>query len=365
MADAQKAWLILSDGTVMEGLSMGICGTTIGEMVFTTNMIGYQETLTDPTYYGQIVAQTFPLIGNYGVNEQDSVSEKATARGYVAREWCGTPSNFRSIGTIDEFLKKQEIVGIYNIDTRALTRRLRKAGTVNAMITTDPFDKEEVLKQLSDYKIENAVEVLSIKEPEIYEAENERRKVVMIDCGGDRVTRQALLDRDCTVIVVPYTYTAEQIESYSPDGILISDGPGDPAVETELVHRIRSIASLRIPIFAIALGHQLLALAMGAATEKMPMGHRGASQPVRDLANDRIIITVQNHGYTVNMDTMAPETGRVSHVNVNDGTCEGIEYCAIPAFSVQFSPMTVSVKKKNENFYDRFIQLIEDMREVF
>lgn len=359
---SEKAYLLLEDGTILEGRSFGAKGTVIGEVVFTTGMTGYQETLTDPSYYGQIVIQTFPLIGNYGVNSEDFESEKSYMSGYVVREWCNTPSNFRSEGDIDSFIKNQNIIGIHSVDTRSLTRKIREYGVMNGMITTENVHekKDELMKLVKAFSIKDAVRNVSIKEKKEYKAENSKYKVVLIDLGYKRNIRQELLKRGCDVIVVPDRTTAEEIKALAPDGIMFSNGPGDPAENIQVIENAAMISKLGIPVFGICMGHQIMALAHGARTEKLKYGHRGANQPVIDLKLDKTFVTSQNHGYAVVNDSVDTDIAEVSHINANDKTCEGIRYKNIKAFTVQFHPEAHGGPLDTAYLFDEFIKLMEE-----
>jgi len=353
------AYLILEDGTVYKGKGFGVEGTAVGEVVFTTGMTGYQETLTDPSYYGQIVTQTFPLIGNYGVNEHDSESAKSWVKGYIVREWCEEPSNFRSKDTIDEFLKSNNIIGIYDIDTRALTKKIREHGVMNGAITTElPDSMDAFLKELSNYTIRDAVKSVSSTEKTFYPALKQEFHVVLYDYGYKANILRSLLQKGCSVTVVPYNTTLQEILKIKPDGIMLSNGPGDPAENTESIKILKELMNSGIPIFGICLGHQLLALANGAMTEKLKYGHRGANQPVADKTRDRVFITSQNHGYAVVGETMDPKVGSVSHSNVNDRSCEGITYANGKAFTVQFHPEACAGPQDTQYLFDRFIQMM-------
>ncbi|MGN0621286.1 MAG: carbamoyl phosphate synthase small subunit [Porcipelethomonas sp.] len=357
----EKAYLLLADGTVFEGRSFGAKGTVIGEVVFTTSLTGYQETLTDPSYYGQIVTQTFPLIGNYGVNDEDFESDKSYVSGYIVREWCNTPSNFRSQGDINEFLVQQNIIGIHSIDTRCLTRTIRESGVMNGAITTENVyeKKDELLAQINTYKIVDAVKSVTGTEMRSYRADNVKYKVVLFDFGYKRNIRNELVNRGCEVIVVPADTTAEQVKEIAPDGIMFSNGPGDPSENTDVIANIKEIAKLGIPIFGICLGHQLMALAHGAKTEKLKYGHRGANQPVIDKVLGKTFVTSQNHGYAVVGSSIDPSVGTVSHVNANDGTCEGMRYHGINAFTVQFHPEAHGGPQDTAYLFDEFIKMME------
>ena len=390
-----KAFLVLEDSTIFEGHSIGVKGQTIGEVVFTTGMTGYVETLTDPSYYGQIVTQTFPLIGNYGVMQKDFESSKSWVRGYIVRELCDQPSNFRSEESLDSFLKAQNIVGICGIDTRALTKKLRESGVMNGMIVSDEVQTSpEILKKIHDYKIERAVESVSIKDTchaELVSAShiekipkqvrNDIFNVILWDFGAKANIQRELEKRGCKVTVVPYNTTAKEVLKIAPDGIMLSNGPGDPAENTKVIDEIRKICeydreilkqvqdddhinchaelvSASIPIFGICLGHQMLALARGCKTSKLKYGHRGGNHPCKDTSTGRVYITSQNHGYAVETDSL-PSYAIQSFTNVNDNTCEGITYTDIPAFSVQFHPEACGGPHDTNFLFDRFLEMME------
>ena len=349
----KKVYLILSDGTVFEGYRFGADVDTVGELVFTTGMSGYIETLTDESYYGQIVLQTFPMIGNYGIISGD-FEGKCSVKGYVVREWCEQPSNFRSEGTVDGFLKKNGVPGIYGIDTRAVTKIIREHGVMNAMIS----DKiPEDLTELKNYAITSAIMRVTGREPRIFKAENEKFKVTLMDYGAKKNITRELLKRNCTVTVLPADSDAEAILKTDLDGIMLSNGPGDPAENEFQIEQLKKLVG-KIPICGICLGHQLLALAMGGKTVKLKYGHRGVNQPVKDVSEGRTYITSQNHGYAVVSESI--KDGRIRFVNANDGTCEGIDYPELSAFSVQFHPEACSGPKDTSFLFDRFINLMED-----
>ena len=359
---SEKAYLLLANGKIFEGRSFGAKGTVIGEVVFTTGLTGYQETLTDPSYYGQIVTQTFPLIGNYGVNSQDSESAKSYVSGYIVREWCNMPSNFRCEGNINDFLTEHNIVGIHNIDTRCLTRMIRETGVMNGVITTDDVyaKKDELLEQIKAFSVKDAVKAVTATEDYTYESEEKKCRVVLFDFGYKRNIRQELLKRGCEVVVVPANTTAEQVKALAPDGIMFSNGPGDPAENVEIIENIKEIQKLGIPIFGICLGHQLMALANGGKTEKLKYGHRGANQPVIDLESGLTYVTSQNHGYAVVGDSIPESVGHVSHINANDKTCEGIHYTAVNARTVQFHPEAHGGPLDTSYLFDEFVKTMEN-----
>ena len=276
---SRAAYLILENGTVFEGKAFGAEKETTGELVFTTAMTGYLETLTDPSYYGQVVIQTFPLIGNYGVIPADFESDSPSLKGYIVREWCQVPSNFRCEGDLDTFLKESGIPGIYGIDTRALTRIVREYGVLNCKISYSPDVTKEELDEIKNYVITEAVESTTIKEKEHFDAENGDLNVVLMDFGAKHNIGRELVKRGCNLTVVPAHTTADEIKAMNPDGVMLSNGPGDPSDNTEIIAELKKLCDFGIPTFGICLGHQLLALSQGAKTEKLKYGHRGANQP--------------------------------------------------------------------------------------
>ncbi|MCR5435919.1 MAG: carbamoyl phosphate synthase small subunit [Treponema sp.] len=389
-----KAYLILQDGTLFEGNSIGIEGSTIGETVFTTGMTGYLETLTDPSYFGQIVTQTFPLIGNYGVIPEDFESRKPWVKGYIVRELCEKPSNFRSEGSLDDFLKQHDIIGIAGIDTRALTKKLRESGVMNGMIVSGKKaenlekNKTGLLQKIREYKIERAVEKVSNKEGESLPLAHTSllttlspkgdtplktpKHIVLWDFGAKANIQRELEKRGCKVTVVPYNTTAEEIIKMQPDGVMLSNGPGDPAENVGIIQEINKLCTYNkeltgsspamtegvISIFGICLGHQMLALARGCKTSKLKYGHRGGNHPCKDTLTDRVYITSQNHGYAVESSSL-PEYAKITFVNVNDETVEGITYTDIPAFSVQFHPEACGGPHDTNFLFDKFLQMIK------
>lgn len=357
----EKAYLMLADGQIFEGRSFGAKGTVIGEVVFTTGLTGYQETLTDPSYYGQLVTQTFPLIGNYGVNHEDNESARSYVSGYIVREWCSAPSNFRMEGNVNDFLAEHNIIGIHNIDTRRLTRIIREVGVMNGVITTEDVyaKKEELLSQIKAYEIKDAVKNVTNSETITYSDDAPKYKVALFDFGYKRNIRQELVKRGCEVVVVPADTNAETVKAIAPNGIMFSNGPGDPSENVHIIENIKEIEKLGIPIFGICLGHQLMALANGGRTEKLKYGHRGANQPVIDLESGLTYVTSQNHGYAVVGDSIDPEIGHVSHINANDRTCEGIRYNKINAFTVQFHPEAHGGPLDTAYLFDEFIKTMD------
>jgi carbamoyl-phosphate synthase small subunit len=353
----QCSYLVLENGQIFKGKPFGAAGEAVGEIVFTTGMTGYLETLTDPSYYGQIVVQTFPLIGNYGIIPSDFESPSPHVKAYIVREWCQVPSNFRSEGELDFFLKRNNIVGIYGIDTRELTKIIREVGVMNAKITPMLTDMDKIQADIKNYRIMDAVSRVSSREIKVSKRAAGGYRVVLWDFGAKENIRRELLKRGCEVITVPAYTTAQKILSLRPDGIMLSNGPGDPADNKEIIWELSRLAQAGIPIFGICLGHQLLALAQGAETAKLKYGHRGANQPVKDLRTGRVYITSQNHGYAVVADSL-PAQACLRFLNANDGTCEGIEYQNMPAFSVQFHPEASAGPLDTNYLFDQFIDLI-------
>lgn len=356
---SRTAYLILENGTVFEGKAFGAEKETTGELVFTTAMTGYLETLTDPSYFGQVVIQTFPLIGNYGVIPADFESDSPSLRGYIVRDWCQAPSNFRCEGDLDTFLKESGIPGIYGVDTRALTRIVREYGVLNCKIAYSPEVSEDELAQIKRYVITDAVESTTIGNKQNFEAENGDLNVVLMDFGAKHNIGRELVKRGCNLTVVPGNTTADEILAMNPDGIMLSNGPGDPSANTQIIEQLKKLCEHKIPTFGICLGHQLLALSQGAKTEKLKYGHRGANQPAREIETGRVYITSQNHGYAVVNDSM-PQNGKVIFVNGNDGTCEGVNYTDMPAFSVQFHPEACGGPHDTAFLFDRFIELMKN-----
>ncbi len=355
----KTAYLILENGKVFEGKSFGAEGCVTGEVVFTTAMTGYLETLTDPSYYGQIVVQTFPLIGNYGVIPEDFESDGPCLKGYIVREVCDAPSNFRCEGKLNDYLTKAGVIGLYGIDTRQLTRIIREHGVMNGRIVTDPSEAD--MEEIRSYRIKDAVNSVSTNEKYVLTPENIKRKIVMWDFGAKMNIDRELFNRGCEVVVVPANSTAEELLALKPDGIMLSNGPGDPAENTGIIAELKKVSDTGIPILGICLGHQLLALARGGKTVKLKYGHRGANQPVKNLSTDRIYVSSQNHGYAVDTDAL-PANSVVSYENANDKTCEGIRYLDIPAFTVQFHPESCGGPHDTNFLFDEFIDMVDSHR---
>lgn len=353
--DNEKVYICLENGRIFEGKRFGAGGNVTGELVFTTGMCGYIETLTDPSYYGQIVMQTFPLIGNYGYIPEDAESGKSYVSAYIVREKCDKPSNFRCEKTLDEYLKENGIPGVYGVDTREITKIIRESGVMNAMICSDPryFDAQTV----GGYRVENAVKSVSCERPVPLAAKDPLYNVVLLDYGKkDNIARE-LIKRGCNVAVMPSSTKAQDVLKLDPDGIMLSNGPGDPAENTQCIEELKQLIGKK-PIFGICLGHQLLALAMGAETQKLKYGHRGLNQPVKNLETGRTYISSQNHGYAVVNEAVEKCGGKISYINANDGTNEGVDYPKKNAFSVQFHPEACSGPHDTRFLFDKFIKMM-------
>ena len=372
-----KAFLILEDGTIFCGSSIGSDREVISEIVFNTSMTGYLEVLTDPSYAGQAVVMTYPLIGNYGICREDMESDKPWPDGFIVRELSRIPSNFRSGDTIQHFLKEYDIPGISGIDTRVLTKILREKGTMNGMITTHVYeDYAEPIERIKNYQVTGVVKAASCREKYVVAGDEtafagaarrkgavesragEGKRVALLDLGAKRNIAHALAERGCQVTVYPCDTPADEILSANPDGIMLSNGPGDPKENVEIIGEIRKLYQSEIPIFAICLGHQLMALAVGADTYKLKYGHRGGNHPVKDLTAGRVYISSQNHGYAVSLESLDPQVAVPAFVNVNDGTNEGLRYVGKNIFTVQFHPEACPGPQDSGYLFDRFIEMM-------
>ena len=353
-----KAYLILEDGTVFTGTSIGSEREVISEIVFNTSMTGYLEVLTDPSYAGQAVVMTYPLIGNYGICHKDMESAKPWPDGYIVRELSRIPSNFRSEDTIQNFLKEHDIPGICGIDTRALTKILREKGTMNGMITTKEYtDFSEPIKRMKEYIVTGVVLKTTTKEK--YVLPGTGKKVALMDYGAKRNIARSLNQRGCEVTVYPADTPAEEVLAGNPDGIMLSNGPGDPKENTAIIREVKKLYESDVPIFAICLGHQLMALANGMDTHKLKYGHRGGNHPVKDLETGRVYISSQNHGYVVDTDNLDPSVAVPAFVNVNDSTNEGLKYVGKNIFTVQYHPEACPGPLDSGYLFDRFLKMME------
>ncbi|WP_024614109.1 glutamine-hydrolyzing carbamoyl-phosphate synthase small subunit [Clostridium sp. Ade.TY] len=344
-----KAKLILENGVIFEGKAFGYLKENVGEVVFTTGMTGYQEVLTDPSYHGQIVTMTYPLIGNYGINLEDMESSKPQVSGFIVREKCDIPNNFRCELTLDDYLRQNKIVGLEGIDTRALTKILRNNGTMRGIIVLDDSTLEDVKGKIESFSNKEAVHIVSTKEK--YEIEGPGKHVAVIDYGIKTNILRCFKKRGCKLTVFPSNVLAEEVLSVNPDLVFLSNGPGDPEDLSEEIETIKNIIGKK-PVVGICLGHQLLALSLGGKTAKLKFGHRGGNHPVKDLETGRVHITSQNHGYYVNY---IPEDVEVTHVNINDETVEGMKHKNMPIYSVQFHPEASAGPKDSEYIFDRFL----------
>lgn len=359
---SMKSQLILEDGTTFIGQRFGSEKEMIGEVVFNTGMTGYQEILSDPSYCGQIVTLTYPLIGNYGINRDDFESIEPSVHGLIVKEVCDMPSNFRSDLTVDEFLKQKNIPGLSGIDTRMLTRKIRQYGTLRGKICGMDVDVEEVVRSLKQHELPtDSVQKVSTVRP--YPSPGRGQKVVLVDFGMKHGILRELTKRNCDVMVVPYNITADEILQMNPDGIMLSNGPGDPKDVPEAITMIQNIVG-KIPLFGICLGHQLFALACGADTEKMKFGHRGSNHPVKDLQTNKVALTSQNHGYTVCGPSLEGTKLQVTHIALNDETIEGLKHTEYPAFTVQYHPEASPGPEDANGLFDQFIELMKQQQKV-
>ena len=349
--------LVLEDGTIYRGFAFGSDIFRIGELVFNTSMTGYQEIITDNSYCGQIITMTYPLIGNYGINGDDNESLEPALFGLAVRDYCPEPNNWRSRETLDQYLKQKGIPGIYGIDTRALTLKIREAGTMKAAMAAADADTDTLVSQLrsADY-LHDQVKRVSTARP--FPVPNRGHKVVLMDFGEKLGIIRELSKRNCDLIVVPWNTDAEQIMEYRPDGVMLSNGPGDPADIPEAIDTVRRLLG-QVSIFGICLGHQLISLACGARTFKLKFGHRGSNHPVKNLSTGRVEITAQNHGYSVDIGSLAGTGLEVTHESLNDKTCEGVRHQEFPVFSVQYHPEASSGPHDSNYLFDEFITLMD------
>lgn len=349
--------LILEDGSVYRGQALGSDNFQVGELVFNTSMTGYQEILTDNSYCGQIVMMTYPLMGNYGINRDDYESIEPAVFGFVMKDYCETPSNFRCQETLDEFLKRENIPGLYGVDTRAITRKIRDVGTMRAIMADVDANVEEVVEMLkaTDYLHDQVSRVSSTK---VFPIPNRGKKVVLMDFGAKLGIVRELTKRGCDLIVVPYDTTAKQIMSFHPDGVMLSNGPGNPEDLDQVIETVRELIDQTV-VFGICLGHQLISLACGAKTYKLKFGHRGGNHPVVDLRTGHVDITSQNHGFAVDIDSLKDTPLVMTHQALNDKSCEGVAHTSRPCFSVQFHPEASAGPEDSRKLFDDFIALME------
>jgi carbamoyl-phosphate synthase small subunit len=356
-----RARLILEDGTEFVGTAFGATTETLGEVVFNTGLTGYQEVLSDPSYCGQIVTMTYPLIGNYGINRDDFEAVRPFIHGFVVREHCDMPSNWRTTSTLDDLLKAYDIPGITGVDTRALTRKIRYHGTMKGMITVSDAPLEDLVASLRASSLMTD-QVSRVSTKSVFSCPGTGHRVVLVDFGSKHGILRELTKRGCDVVVVPYNVTAEEIRRLQPDGILLSNGPGDPKDVPQAIAMIREIIG-EYPLFGICLGHQLFALASGADTVKMKFGHRGGNHPVKDLTTGRTYITSQNHSYAVKEESIPGTDLEITHIALNDGTIEGLRNGKKQAFSVQYHPEAAPGPYDSSYLFDQFLEMMETAKE--
>ncbi|MGL6106344.1 glutamine-hydrolyzing carbamoyl-phosphate synthase small subunit [Romboutsia sp.] len=347
-----KGKLILQDGTVFEGKAFGYLQDSVGEVVFNTSMTGYGEVLTDPSYYGQIVTMTYPLIGNYGINLEDVESRGVHVKGFIVREKSDTPNNFRCEMDLDTYLKQNKVIGLEGIDTRALTKILRNSGTMKGIITLENASLEDVQAKLDNFSNTTAVKTVTRKE--IERINGEGTKVAVMDFGVKQNILRSFANRGCDITVFPATTKADEILAINPELIFLSNGPGDPEDLEDVIENIKELVGKK-PIVGICLGHQLLALTLGGKTSKLKFGHRGGNHPVKDLEENKVFITSQNHGYYV---SEMPTDMEVTHINLNDNTVEGMKHTKLPIYSVQYHPEACPGPKDNDYIFDKFLELV-------
>lgn len=358
-----KTILALEDGTIFEGSCFGAKGETCGEVVFNTSMAGYQEILTDPSYKGQIVTMTYPLIGNYGTNIEDVESRRPFVEGFVVREYSTIASNWRSEKSLDDYLKQYKIIGIEGIDTRALTRHIRLEGAMKAVISTEDMNSESLIEKANDSPSlvgRDLVKDVTIEKTYNWN-ENGEYNVVVIDTGVKYNILRLLAEHNCKVTVVPASTDAEQIFELQPDGIMLANGPGDPAAVPYVVETVKKLLG-KFPMFGICLGQQMLGLAMGGKTFKLKFGHHGGNHPVKDTKTGKVHITVQNHGFCVDIESLPKEDLEITHINLNDQTLEGIRHKKLPIFSVQFHPEASPGPHDARYMFDNFVEMMEQHR---
>lgn len=351
-----KGILYLADGTKYIGKGFGATGTCVGELVFNTAMTGYEEILTDPSYAGQIINMTYPLIGNYGISRNDRESSKIYAKGFIVKSICNEPSNYLSENNLDSLLKSMNIVGIYGVDTRKITKKIRNSGSLKCVISTEDLSLEEIQNYLENNEVEKEL-VKQVSTNKIIHIKGTGEKIAVLDLGAKENIIRSLKKRNCDITILPYNTKFEKIMNINPDGILLSNGPGDPKDVPEVIETVKKLAKV-MPVFGICLGHQILSLAMGANTYKMRYGHRGGNHGVYDIEQDKAFITSQNHGYAVEKDSIKNKDIEITHINLNDNTVEGIKHKTLPVFSVQFHPEGAPGPEDTVYLFDKFLNSI-------
>ena len=350
---------MLEDGSLYAGEARGDFRETPCEVVFNTSMTGYVEILTDPSYAGQGIVMTYPMIGNYGVSKEDFESDKLQPCAFLVHELCDTPSNFRNTQTIDSLLKEYGIPCMSGLDTRAVVKKLRESGTMRGVITDDISDKDRLMQVIKDFRQEKLVESVTLREKRVRGEENSGAKIALMDFGTKRNITNNLVKRGCVVTEYPAWTTAEEVLRDKPDGIMLSNGPGDPQENIQIIEEVKKLYQSDVPIFAICLGHQLMALANGMRTYKLKYGHRGGNHPVKDLETGRVYISSQNHGYVVDTANLNPSVAVPAFVNVNDGTNEGLKYTGKNIFTVQYHPEACPGPQDSSYLFDRFLKMME------